>query len=101
MMPTATTDCFRLSEELLYHSNQVTFYAEQLSMLTNVKRCTDEFDTTVNALATNGDNLMRPYYSRLNHLKPFFYGSVLCNFIIKFELNEIRCALIYATFFLI
>jgi len=59
MMPTATTDCFRLSEELLYHSNQVTFYAEQLSMLTNVKRCTDEFDTTVNALATNGDNLMK------------------------------------------
>ncbi|XP_067933961.1 uncharacterized protein [Watersipora subatra] len=49
----------RFTDELLYYSNQATFYAEQLSMLTNVKRSTSPFDVTIKALATTGDNLLK------------------------------------------
>ena len=57
---------YRSNEELLYHSNLITFYAEQLSMLTNVKRSTSPFDLTIKALATNGDNLMKSILKSLN-----------------------------------
>lgn len=50
---------FRLLEDLIYNSNQIPFYAEQLALLTNVKRSTDEFDLTVSVLLTNAQNLMR------------------------------------------
>ena len=50
---------FRLSEELTYHCNQIPFFAGQLSLLSNVKRSTNEFDSTITALASNAHNLMK------------------------------------------
>jgi len=49
---------FRFSEEVLYHGNQVSFYAGQLSMLSAVKQSTSEFDLTMNGLVKNAENLL-------------------------------------------
>lgn len=57
--------CFRLTEELSYHANQIPFFSEQLELLTTVKRSTNEFDITVNVLLVNADNLMSAIISSL------------------------------------
>lgn len=59
----------RLRDELVYHSNQIPFFSEQLVLLTNVKRMTHEFDLTINILLTNAKNLMKSIIQSLHAIE--------------------------------